>query len=245
MTSGGFASSGSPLWRAGGRTTTGSRSRRRPAGSKFTSIELCRSSTRFSTRCLSAIAVLDITTSDVHCHLWRSNRQAVSSYRDSVSWYSSGNLYIQRYHGMIMMQIYYTLCYRPVTMWSWDWKLYWDENFISVISKILIQPRTAFVNQAGKSTKSVEKFEWWAKMELKKCEMSLGDSGTLWSMSFHLVGRKKWPCYVGWQKAKACSKSIDNFFLVLNMLKNCYIRCWSMKKWKTAVSDWTLSYKGK
>jgi len=93
------------------RTTTGSRSRRHPAGSKFTSIELCRSLTKFSTRCLSAIAGLDITTSDVHCHLWRSNRQAVSSYRDSVSWYSSGNLYIQRYHGTIMMQIYYTLLY--------------------------------------------------------------------------------------------------------------------------------------
>ena len=66
-------------------------------------------------------------------------------------------------------------------------------------------------NQAGKSTKSVEKFEWWAKMELKKCEIFLGDSGTIWSMSFHIVGRKKWPCYGEWQKANSCSKSMDNY----------------------------------
>ena len=84
-------------------------------------------------------------------------------------------------------------------------------------------------NQADESTKSVEKFEWWAKMELKKCEMSLGDSGTLWSMSFHFVGRKKWPCYVKGQKGNSCSKSIDKYFF------------WYWTCWKTAtygVGQW-------
>ena len=96
----------------------------------------------------------------------------------------------------------------------------------------MIQPRTTFVNltrlpnqpNQWKSSNDAQKRNWrnarcsWVNLAQYEACLST------------LVGRIKRPCYVKWQKANSCSKSIDN-----------YLFFWHWACWKTAtygVGQW-------